>query len=382
MVEVVKERKRWFSRKDRPPRPKKPGSLKTSFALYLALCVLAAAALSALTLLVTIWLYRELPNPLDHMAEMIGILLVPVWCVLCVVQASRLFYRHKLRRPLVLLDTAAANIAESNLDFAVSCPVNNELGRLCTSFETMRRALADNNRELWRQMEERRRLAAAFSHDLRTPLTVLRGEVELLRRYVPDGTMDADKVLQTAGVMAAHIERLERYVETMTRLQRLEDTVVERREIAAAEMVARLSYCAGMLSGEKEIAVDASGLTAGTLSLDPDLVMRVFENLVGNALRHAESRVEVTLYGSGALVLTVQDDGPGFPPDALERVLDPFWRADGQGEEDGHMGLGLSICKILCEKHGGGIVLENQNGARVSVCFPSGHSVAKELKKA
>ena len=102
-----------------------------------------------------------------------------VGALLC---AVFLFYRLKLKKPLIILKDATARIMEDDLDFSVEAAAPDELGALCGAFETMRRALLANNQKLWRQAEEQKRLNAAFSHDLRNPLTVLKGSAKMAKR--------------------------------------------------------------------------------------------------------------------------------------------------------------------------------------------------------
>ncbi len=352
-------------------KKKKKGSLTTVFVRYIVLCVIVAATLVTCTLAMGFELsYND--GSISAFLSVVMFLMCPVWCVICIGMTSRIFYKRRLKRPLTLLDAAAENIAKNNLNFVVVYPVNDELGRLCASFEKMRVALLENNREMWRAVEERRRLNAAFAHDLRTPLTVLKGQTEMLLKYVPDGTIDSDKVAETAQVMSAHIDRLEDYVDTMNSLQRLEDIELDAKDTFAGEIVSRISYSAGMLSGEKTVEVDASHFTASSLFLDGDIVMQVFENLISNALRFARESVRVAVSGSGVLIISVKDDGPGFDPEDIPRACEPFFGAAGR--DDGqHCGMGLSICKILCEKHGGSLYIENSEsgGAMVTAVFTS-----------
>ena len=105
----------------------------------------------------------------------------PLYSALCILAAALLFYRNKLKRPLAELLCASEKISHKDLNFTVSSNSNDELGQLCVSFETMRAALAHNFSEMWWQMEERKQLNAAFAHDLRTPLTVLKGYNEMLQ---------------------------------------------------------------------------------------------------------------------------------------------------------------------------------------------------------
>lgn len=102
-------------------------------------------------------------------------LLIPTWILFSVYLTGRLFYSRELKTPIHLLLNASKRIADNQLEFKLEYDKPNEFGILCRAFDEMRSALYDSNRQLWRSLEERKRLNAAFSHDLRTPLTVLRG---------------------------------------------------------------------------------------------------------------------------------------------------------------------------------------------------------------
>lgn len=110
-------------------------------------------------------------------AEVLSIvqILLPIVIYICALFLSAsMFYRLKLREPIEALAKGADRIIDNDLDFEMEAGAEDELGQLCTAFETMRKTLLANNRELWRQAEERRRLNAAFAHDLRNPVTVLK----------------------------------------------------------------------------------------------------------------------------------------------------------------------------------------------------------------
>lgn len=154
--------------------------------------------------------------------------------MLCVVVCGIIFYHRKIEKPISILLEASENISNNRLDFSVEVPEKNEFGELCLSFEKMRVALKENNIEMWRQVEERKRLNAAFSHDLRTPLTVLKGQSEILSKYVPK--MSEEKIIETAETMKRHIIRLETYVNTMNDLQRLEDVEVKKELVDVKEL--------------------------------------------------------------------------------------------------------------------------------------------------
>ena len=281
---------------------------------------------------------------------------------------AALFYRRKLKGPIALLDMASRKIAEKDLDFAIHWDRQDEMGALCASFEEMRRALWENNRVMWRQMGERKRLNAAFAHDLRTPLTVLRGYAGMLGRDLAEGADPAD-MAQEVRVMEAQVRRLEDYVQAMSSLQRLEDQPVRRAWVRFSDLRAQMESGMDILLAGRQTVLDAPG--EGGAALDAERVMQVFENLVSNAARFAAARVEATVEWDGnRLVLTVRDDGPGFTPEGLRRAAEPFYRGDGS-DAQGHLGLGLNICRVLCEACGGGLEIANgrESGARVRAWF-------------
>ena len=113
--------------------------------------------------------------------EKLPIAATPVYSAFCIIAAALLFYRNRLKKPLAQLRAASEKIANNDLDFSIDYDRKDELGQLCASFETMRATLADNFSKMWRQVEERKALNAAFAHDLRTPLTVLKGYNEMLQ---------------------------------------------------------------------------------------------------------------------------------------------------------------------------------------------------------
>lgn len=293
--------------------------------------------------------------------------LVPVCFMVCCWITSVLFYRKQLQKPLEILDNAAENIAENNLDFKISYDRQNEMGRLCSSFEKMRAALQDNNMEMWHQIEERRRLNTAFAHDLRTPLTVLKGQSEMLLRYAP--RMPLEKISSTAQMMQRHITRLEAYVNTMNDLQRLEDIQIDKKAVPAADAIEQMRSTATSLCQGKKLVFTPCPAGREDLRLDFPMVMRVFENLLSNASRFAAETITIRVENrDDYLKLTVSDDGQGFSGKDLSNATRPFYKADSE-TDPGHFGMGLNICKILCEKHGGYLELKNDGGASVLAVF-------------
>ena len=321
--------------------------------------------------------YQTPLNIMDHFTpadrtiyNILGFLSIgvyPICFIFCIVATSILFYKRHMQKPLAILDHAAGQIADNNLDFKIAYDKEDELGKLCVSFEKMRQALQESNEEMWRQMEERKRLNAAFSHDLRTPLTVLKGHSELLRQYAPK--MTAEKVSDTSEMMHWHIVRLEEYVQTMGELQRMEDIEIVRQPVTMDALCRQFRETGEAVCDGKAFSCKIIGDKHVDLNIDAPIVLRVFENLLANAVRFAKEKIKVSAESQdGYLYLTVSDDGTGFAEKDLENATKPFYKTVRETDNE-HFGMGLNICKILCEKHGGYIRLSNRNGAVVTVAF-------------
>lgn len=297
---------------------------------------------------------------------------IPIFFGGCIIVAALLFYRNKLKKPIELLNGASAKIAANDLDFHLSYDNKDEMGRLCSSFESMRAALEENNRAVWRSVEERKRLNAAFAHDLRTPLTVLRGSADLLQKYLPQGKISEDKLISTVSAMSDNVKRLENYLQTMSEAQKLEDIAITKKEVESGTVFAQLQSISVILARYSACKLDLiNDLLPKKICLDIDIVLRVYENLIANALRYAASLVSVCCrYEDDMLTVTVADDGKGFMQEDLCQIAQPYYKNPDNTDES-HLGLGLYICRILAEKHGGGLIIANQQcgGAVVTVSF-------------
>ena len=292
--------------------------------------------------------------------------------VLC----GALFYRKKLKQPIALLRAASRKIAARELDFTILWNRRDEMGALCDSFEKMRAALAENNRAMWQQMEERKRLNAAFAHDLRTPLTVLRGHAGMLIEELEGASAATEEMARDVRVMQAHIRRLEEYVEAMSSLRRLDDIEPKPAPVEVAALAKGLEDEARILCGGKEVSLHTAG-GGLCLALDRELVTQACENLLTNAARYARAHVAISVMAAdGRLAVTVEDDGPGFTPEGLRKAAEPFYRAEGYSPQ-GHLGLGLNICRVICQRCGGELTLRNGagGGAHVRATFACAPSV-------
>ncbi len=284
--------------------------------------------------------------------------------------ASFVYYQMKLKRPFFILTSAAERIADNDLDFQVSYDREDEFGRLCEAFEKMRWSLEENNKDIWRQMDDRRRLNASFSHDLRTPLTVLEGHMEILQKYSSQGALSDEDMKEIYSVMIIQINRMSRYVSSMSVLQRLEDVPISYKQISTEELIRALRNTAEIICASKRL-IFLNEIKAKNVTVDLEIVLQVSENLLSNAMRYAKESVEfVCRKKSTMLSISVCDDGKGFLEKDIKIATDPFYTTENKSEGE-HFGLGLNICKVLCQRHGGDIFLKNRKGggADVTVTF-------------
>lgn len=293
--------------------------------------------------------------------------LIPLWALLCVGVTGMIFYNIELKEPIDKLMNASKKISENQLDFKIEYKKQNELGQLCNAFDNMRQALNENNREMWRLLEERKRLNSAFSHDLRTPLTVLKGYNEFLEKY--SGQLTEDKTAEILSKMNGQINRLESYTYKMSDLRKLEDIILDITEIQTDILRESFSESGKYICKNKMFSLDFQS-DRNSLFADFELVMEVYENILSNAERYADTQIKADIsVTKDFLQIDVYDDGNGFSEKALQLAKEPFYRDDK--EQNGlHFGLGLYICKIICEKSGGNIDISNtENGGKVTANF-------------
>lgn len=303
-------------------------------------------------------------------AEIISLaqILLPILIyIIALFATASMFYRLKLKEPLSLLLKGATCIIENDLNFTIETKSQDELGQLCTAFEAMRQTLLENNYTLWRQAEERKRLNAAFSHNLRNPVTVLKGSVKLAKNSIGNITETSKLLADNLLRIENYTSRIEQYIETMSSIQKLEEINVQRELTKWDSLICELKNIIGFIGEEnqKQIKFTTTGYTKDIL-VDKSILFQITENLVSNARRFAKDRIDILCsIEDEKLLLSVTDDGCGFPNKLMKNGIQPFQKGN---EDIEHFGMGLYICELLCKKHGGNITIKNnQVGATISV---------------
>ena len=278
--------------------------------------------------------------------------------------AAAIYYRKKLRLPITQLQNGVEKIQEDNLDFHIEYSTDDELGQLCCSMEKMRRELCQKYKALWEALEQRKLLNASVAHDIRTPITVLKGYLDYLEKNIPQDKLTEDMLLDTVYSMQGAVTRLEKYVDCVRNIEKIEGIEIRKRPENVKKLLDEIQSNVKQLGTNKEILI-SSNITMNEVQLDKSVLFRLLENLLQNALRYAKKQVHINLLQKkDFLILTVEDDGKGFTEKDLEKATTVFYSSD---KEEQHFGIGLSICRILCEKHGGLLdVSNNKKGACVT----------------
>jgi len=267
-------------------------------------------------------------------------------------------------RPVEAMRREADAITSAHLDRRLVVPPgDDEIPRLAATLNEMLDRI-DQSHQLQRQF------VSDASHELRSPLSVIRQTAEVARSYPAHVSMSslADDVLVES-------QRLENLVSALLLLARLDDadTVVDDDLVDLDDLV--LEEVNRIRTLSPDIAIDASHVSAGQVAGNSLLLAQVVRNLVDNAVRHARSRVAVSLgEWDGRVEMFVDDDGGGISPNERERVFERFVRLDeARSRQEGGTGLGLAIVRKIVERTGGTVKLGSSplGGARFSVVLPA-----------
>lgn len=291
----------------------------------------------------------------------------PVWLrpivAACVSLLMVQFLARGMTSPLREMAAAANAMARGDYDRRVAATSQDEVGDLARAFNSMARDLAELD-------AERRALVGNAAHELRTPITGLQATFENLA----DGIVEPTPIVLDR--VRVQVDRLAQLVAQLLDLSRLESpgTVHRIERVAVGAVATDVADRIGAIHPAAELAVDVD--PDSTMIGDPDLIDRLIDNLVRNAIIHGEGKeVRVRVETSdGRTTLEVSDRGPGLAVAESEHIFDRFFRGENsRGEGRPGSGLGLAICRAIVDQHDGTIAARPQrpNGCVVTVTFPA-----------
>ena len=310
------------------------------------------------------WMNKYLPSP-----DILLIVLITAGAIfVCLFLTAR--FAKKLRLQLDPLFEATSEVAKQNLDFEVGHSNIKEFEEVLISFSHMKDSLKVSLEQQWKAEQMQKEQIAALAHDLKTPLTVIQGNADL----ISETELDEEQRLY-AEYIGCSSEQMQLYIRTLIDISRA--TIgyqLHRENIDLPAYVEQLREQINALCQTKkiELQMEIENLPAA-LSADKLLLERAIMNVVNNALDYSpqDSSISISMIGNkGSLEISVTDAGPGFSQEDLMHAEEQFYMADHSRSSDLHFGMGLFITKSIIRQHGGQLILSNSKktgGARVTI---------------
>ncbi len=311
---------------------------------------------------ITIYVVTYMDNIMPQIKKMIIEMLIAV--ILVIILATILliaWIQRSIAKPLEALTVATKKIAAGNLDFRLERMTNDEFGDLCDDFEEMRIRLKESAEERIRYDEENKELISNISHDLKTPITSIKGYIEGIRDGVANTPEKMDKYIKTIYNKANDMDRL---IGELTMYSKIDNNTVTYN-FQKVNVDEYFSDCVEDICIELESKninltyfnyVDKDTIVIA----DPEQLKRVINNIISNSVKyigHKKGAVNIRIGDEGDFVhVQIEDNGKGIGKQELPYIFDRFYRTDSsRNSGQGGSGIGLSIAKKIIEMHGGKI---------------------------
>ncbi|TBL74620.1 sensor histidine kinase [Paenibacillus thalictri] len=281
-------------------------------------------------------------------------------------------------RPLLLLKKAANRIKTGDLDFHVNVAGKDEIGQLGLAFEEMRHQLQESIQTQLQYEENRKELISNISHDLKTPLTAIKGYVDGIEDGIADTPEKIHRYIRTVSSKAEEMDRLidELFLYSKLDLKRLPfHFEIVPIQAFLQDWVEELHF--DLEKRGFHFQADMQIQRATQVSIDRDKLKRVFSNIMENCVKYmdkSDKRIGLRAYEADPmLIIEVTDNGQGIDAEALPHIFERFYRAErSRNTMTGGSGLGLAIAKQIVEGHGGTIRAQSSKGegTRITIGLP------------
>lgn len=313
------------------------------------------------------WFHQHFPSP-----ETVLYILIGTNCIVVCVTLTTKFAKN-MREQLVPLFEATKQVSQQNLDFEVGHSKIKEIEDVLCSFSDMKDHLKSSLEKQWSAELAQREQIAALAHDLKTPLTVIQGNIDLISETClnDEQRLYAGYITESSGQIGVYIKTLIDISRTAAGYQ------LHLEEFDIADYMARIEVQAKALCLTKRLCLHMeTGMDLGTFKADELLLERAIMNVIDNALDY--SPPEGTVYvvvkkKDGLLQISIADEGIGFTAQALYHAQELFFMGDYSRTSNLHFGMGLYITSSVIEQHNGQLILKNSDktkGAQVIIKIP------------
>ncbi len=303
----------------------------------MAFCIVMILVITGLA--ITVWIYRGIVTPIRRLGE------------------------------------AAQNIKEGNLDFTMETGADDEIGRLCSSFEEMRERLKYTAEEKLAAEKENRELISNISHDLKTPITAIKGYVEGIMDGVADTPEKMEKYIRTIYSKANDMDRL---INELTLYSQIDANRIPYNfnRIRAVDYFNDCIEEIGLGLEAEHIGLSYYNYAADDVLIiaDPEQLKRAIDNIIGNSIKYmdkAYGQINIRVKDVGDFIqVEIEDNGKGIAQKDLAYIFDRFYRTDAsRNSQTGGSGIGLSIVKKIIEDHGGKIWATSKESIGTAMYF-------------
>lgn len=295
-------------------------------------------------------------------------------------------YAKKLEKELLPLQNAAEQIREHNLDFELSHTKLKEFDRVLCSLDSLRLNLKESLHSQWILEQQKKNQMTALAHDIKTPLTILRGNAELLLE-----TDLSEEQKEYACFITENTAQITRYVTEIIEVSKNQDFIKSESDSNLCELpalLAKIKHGCLPLTLEKNLDIRFQIRTIpDIIPIPADTLKRILYNLLDNAIQYSPVGGKIILTaelfsdnrGSSELIFQVMDEGSGFSKKDLKLATTEFYRADDSRGNKEHFGMGLFITSQMIAVLGGTLLLSNRKtgGACVKLTLPCSDNLSE-----
>ena len=322
-------------------------------------------------------IYTNVAQIVPQIKKLVAQIIITSLLILFAGSFIAMFWLYKsIVHPLNKLKTAAENIKDGNLNFSVAAETDDEIGEVCVAFEEMRLKLKGQIERNIQYEKESKELISNISHDLKTPMTAIKGYIEGIMDGVADTEEKRNRYIRT---IYNKVNDMNSLIEELFLYAKLDSNSVTY-SFAKVNVDAYFQDCVEEIS----LDLESQGVDVGyfnyadrdtVIIADPEQLKRVVNNIIGNSVKYASPdrklMISLRIMEEAEFVkIEIEDNGKGIARNEVPLIFDRCYRTDAsRNSSKGGSGLGLSIAKKIIEEHGGKIWAVSTEGVGTTMCF-------------
>lgn len=282
-------------------------------------------------------------------------------------------FGKRLSKEMKILNETTHNITMENLDFKIDYGNIKEINNVLTALDKMKNQLSDSLQRQWHIEEMRNSQIGALAHDIKTPLTIIKGNSELLGEL----DLNSEQKVFNDGIQS-EINTMENYLKVLLEIMNSDKNLsMEKQIVNTFEFINEISNAAISICSYKKVQlVKEIKELPSEINIDPNLIKRSLVNIISNSVDYSPSESELLLSIStykNYIEFNIEDNGRGFTEEEIKYATEEFFQGDKSRNSKNHYGMGLYIANKFILEHKGKLILSNSKkftGAEVTVRIP------------